>query len=264
MNPAQSPQHDPAPAPAVTRVSDTEWQAVADGLVVGRGDASRRPDGRLFVSIDAWHDAAFDRLAAALRADLPGPLHTLADEADHEAVSAWRRAGFTAGRREWVHLVPTDPETTGLGAVRPPAGVVIVPAGQAEEGPLRELERVVHAQIEAGAGWSAVPAQVLPRPAGTLVVDPSKYAVARLGDRYVGLIRVTPPGRPRIGLLAVRAELHRRGIARALLAHALDALHRGGTGTVQAEAAESDGAALALLEGVGARRTGSILELVRR
>ncbi|MFD5464841.1 GNAT family N-acetyltransferase [Kitasatospora sp. NPDC127059] len=250
--------------PAVTRVSDTEWHAVQDGRVAGRADASRRPDGRLFVSIDAWHDAVFDRLAAALPADLPQPLHTLVDETDQDALSAWRRAGFTPVRREWGYLVPTDPRATGLGPVGPPAGVTIVPAGRAEEGPLRALERVIHDEVTAGAGWQAVPAQVLPRPAGTIVVDPAGYAVARQGERYVGLIRVTPPRRPRIGLIAVRAELQRRGIARALLAHALDALHRDGTATAWAEVTESDRAATALFEGIGARRAGSTLELVRR
>ncbi|MBD0692622.1 GNAT family N-acetyltransferase [Streptomyces sp. CBMA123] len=250
--------------PAVTRVSDTEWHAVEDGRTVGRGDASRRPDGRLFVSIDAWHDAAFERLAAAMPADLPEPLHTVADEADQDALSAWQRAGFTPVRREWGYLVPTDPQITGLGPVRPPAGVTIVPAGRAEEGPLRALERVIHDEVAAGAGWQAVPAQVLPRPAGTIVVDPSRYAVARQGDRYVGLIRVNPPRRPRIGLIAVRAALHRRGIARALLAHALDELHRHGTATAWTEVTETDTAATALFEGIGARRDGSTLELVRR
>ncbi|MFJ7250352.1 GNAT family N-acetyltransferase [Kitasatospora sp. NPDC098652] len=255
----------PAPnTPAVTRLSDTEWQAVEDGRAIGRADASRRPDGRLFVSIDTWHDTVFDRLAAALLTDLPAPLHTVVDEADHDTRSAWQRAGFTTARRERAYLVPTDPQATGLGAVRPPEGVTILPAGLAEEGPLRALERVVHAEVEAGAGWPAMPAQVLPRPAGTIVVDPTTYAVARQGDRYVGLIRVTPPRRPRIGLIAVRAELRRRGIARALLAHALDSLHRGGTATAWAEATESDPAATALLEGVGARRAGATLELVHR
>ncbi|MFF2081802.1 GNAT family N-acetyltransferase [Kitasatospora sp. NPDC058162] len=256
--------HSAPNTPAVTRVSDTEWQAVDDGLAVGRADASQRPDGRLFVSIDAWQDTVFDRLAAALLADLPAPLHTVADEGDHDTLAAWRRAGFTTARRERAYLVPTDPQATGLGTALPPEGVTILPAGLAEEGPLRALERVIHDEVEAGAGWPAIPAQVLPRPAGTIVVDPTKYAVACQGDRYVGLIRVTPPRRPRIGLIAVRAELHRRGIARALLAHALDSLHRGGTATAWAEVTESDTAATALLEGVGARRAGSTLELVHR
>ncbi|GAA3064728.1 hypothetical protein GCM10020000_55460 [Streptomyces olivoverticillatus] len=110
-----------------------------------------------------------------------------------------------------------------------------------------------------------MPAEVLPRPAGTTVLDPSKYAVARHCGQYVGLVRVKPlPRQPRIGLIAVRADRHRRGIARALLAHALGSLHRSGTAAAWAEVDESNAAATALFEGIGARRAGSTLELVRR
>ncbi|MFD5795631.1 GNAT family N-acetyltransferase [Streptomyces diastatochromogenes] len=148
----------------VTRVSDTQWHVVEDDRTVGCGQASRRPDGRLFISIDAWHGAVFDRIADAMLADLPTPLYTVVDEADHDSRSAWERAGFATARREWGYLVPTDPQITGL-----------------------------------------MPAEVLPRPAGTTLLDPSKYAVARHLDQYVGLVRVAPPTRqPRIGLIAVR------------------------------------------------------------
>nr|WP_043174813.1 GNAT family N-acetyltransferase [Streptomyces sp. NRRL B-24484] len=247
----------------VVRVSDTQWQAVEDGVVAGTGDASLRPDGRLFVSIDAWHRAAFDRIAEAVLADLPAPLHTLVDENDHEEAAAWARLGFTTERREWGHLVPTDPRTTG--AVPCPEGVTIVPAGSAEEGPLRELDRIVRAEVESTVGWRRMPAEVLPRPTGDTVVDPSKYAVAQEGDRYVGLVRVVPFLRqPRIGLIAVRADRQRHGIARALLGHALGALHASGRTTAWAEVDESNTAATALLAGFGARRTCSTLELVRR
>ncbi|MFF7728476.1 GNAT family N-acetyltransferase [Streptomyces sp. NPDC008001] len=258
-------------AVVVTRVSDTQWHAVHgvhaaedDPVVVGRGDASRRPDGRLFISIDAWHDAVFDRIADAMLADLPEPLYAVADESDQDSVSAWERAGFAVARRERGYLVPTDPQVTGLGPVRPPSGVTIVPAGEAEEGPLRALDRVIRREVEAAAGWRTMPAEVLPRPAGTTVLDPSKYAVARQAGRYVGLIRVVPLTRqPRIGLIAVRADRHRLGIARALLAHALGSLHRSGTASAWAEVNESNAAATALFEGVGARRAGGTLELVR-
>ena len=37
----------------VVRVADGLWHALEDDLVVGRGHVGRRPDGRLFVSIDA-------------------------------------------------------------------------------------------------------------------------------------------------------------------------------------------------------------------
>ncbi|MFD8784503.1 GNAT family N-acetyltransferase [Kitasatospora sp. NPDC059599] len=250
-------------AVVVTRLSDTQWHAVQDDRVVGSGDASRRPDGRLFVSVDAWHDEVFDRVAAAMSADLPEPLHTLTDEADRDTTAAWQRAGFTTVRRERGYLLPTDPQATGLGAVRPPAGVTVLPAGQAQEGPLRALDRIVHAEVEAGPGWPAMPAQVLPCPAGTTVVDPARYAVALQDGEYVGLLRVAPLRRPRIGMLAVRADHRRRGIARVLLAHALESMHRAGTASAWADVAESNTAATALVEGIGARRAGATLELVR-
>lgn len=39
---------------AVSRVAVGQWRVLEDDLVVGRGHSMRRPDGRLFVSIDAW------------------------------------------------------------------------------------------------------------------------------------------------------------------------------------------------------------------
>ncbi|PSJ30676.1 GNAT family N-acetyltransferase [Streptosporangium nondiastaticum] len=252
-------------AVVVTQVSDTQWHVVEGDRVVGRGDASLRPDGRLFISIDAWHSAAFDSIADAMLACLPAPLYTVVDEADQDTTSAWERTGFTAARREWGYLVPTDPQVTGLGSVRLPSGVTIVPAGEAEEGLLRALDRVIRDEVEAAAGWRTMPAEVLPRPAGTTLLDPSKYAVARHGDQYVGLVRVVSLTRqPRIGLIAVRGDRHRHGIARALLAHALGSLHCSGTASAWTEVDESNAAATALFEGIGARRSGSTLELVRR
>jgi ribosomal protein S18 acetylase RimI-like enzyme len=106
---------------------------------------------------------------------------------------------------------------------------------------------------------------VCPGARGHTLVDPSKYAVAVQPDQYVGLVRVAPvTRRPRIGLIAVRADLRRRGIARALLAHVLGSLHRSGIETASADVNESNGAATALFEGVGARRAGSTLELILR
>ncbi|NUS78790.1 MAG: GNAT family N-acetyltransferase [Streptomyces sp.] len=250
-------------AVTVTRVAYGEWHALDDDLVVGRGHARHRPDGRLFVSIDAWHGPVFDRLAEALLAALPAPLHTVVDEADVELTAAWQRAGFTVRRREGEYAVPTDPRVTGLDAVLPPPGVTIVPAGQADEDLLRAVDRAIRAEVEASVGWQSMPAEVIPFPEGDTVVDPSKYAVAATPERYLGLIRVVVPIRPRIGLLAVRAGERRRGIARALLAHALETQHLAGHATAFTEVQESNRAASALFEGVGARRLSSNLELAR-
>lgn len=250
-------------AVVITRVADRQWHALDDDLVVGRGHAQHRPDGRLFVSIDAWHDDTFDRLAEAMLAHLPAPLYTVVDEADVELTAGWRRAGFTVRRREWEYVVPTDPQVTGLETVLPPSGVTIVPAGRADEGLLRAVDHAIRAEVEATVGWRSMPAEVLPRPVGDTVVDPSKYAVAAAPDRYLGLVRVVTVIRPRIGLIAVRAGEQRRGIARALLAHALGRLHRSGFATAWTEVQESNRAAAALFEGIGARPASSNLELVR-
>ena len=251
-------------AVTVTRVADRHWHALDDDRVVGRGYAQHRPDGRLFVSIDAWHDATFDRLAEAMLAELPAPLYTVVDEADAGLTACWRRAGFTIRRREWEYAVPTDPRVTGLEGALPPPGVTIVPAGQADESLLRAVDRAIRAEVEAAAGWQSMPAEVLPRPEGVTVADPSKYAVAAAPDRYLGLIRVAPVTRqPRIGLIAVRAGEQRRGIARALLAHALGTLHRSGFAAAWAEVHESNQAAAALFGGIGARPVSSNLELAR-
>jgi ribosomal protein S18 acetylase RimI-like enzyme len=249
----------------ITRVAERQWHALEDDQVVGRGDASLRPDGRVFLSIDSWHGEAFDRLADVMLADLPAPLYTVVDEADDGLTSQWRQAGFATRRREWEYVVATDPRVTGLDCVRNSSGVTIVPTGQAQEGPLRELDRVIRDEVEATMGWQAMPAEVLPRPAGITVLDPTKYAVAAQSGRYVGLVRLaTVTRQPRIGLIAVRASHHRRGIARVLLAHVLGALYRHGTETACTEVNEANEAAIALFEGIGARRVSSNLELERR
>ena len=107
----------------ITRIDGQRWQAVEDDRVIGDGEASRRRDGRLFLSIDTWHGAVFDQLADIMLVELTRPLYTVVDEADLELTSNWERAGFTTRRREWEYLVPTDPRITGLGSVSPPPGV---------------------------------------------------------------------------------------------------------------------------------------------
>lgn len=248
----------------VTRVADGQWHLLENDLVVGRGYCLRRPDGRLFVSIDAWRSAGFERLAEAMLASLPAPLYTVVDEADLELTASWQRAGFTIWRREREFVIPTDPRVTGLGALRPPAGVRIVPIGEADEGLLRALDRAIREEVEAGAGWQSMPAEIYRRDDGVTIIDPARYTVAAASDRYLGLLRlVTATRQPRIGLLAVLAAEHRRGIARALLSHVLGTLHHSGIGAASAEVDESSKAALALFECIGGQRTSSNLEMAR-
>jgi len=241
----------------LSRVAENQWHAIENDLVVGRGHASRRLDGRTFLSIDTWRDAVFDRLAAAMLADQPAPRYTVVDETDRDLTANWERAGFTRERRESEFVVPTE-----LTPVDPPSGVVITTAAEA---PLRELDRAIRAEVEATVGWQTMPAEVLPWQGGTRPLDPSKYTVAVRDGRYVGLVRVaTRTRQPRIGLVAVLTTERRHGIARALLTHTLSGLHQAGFEAVTAEVDETNTAALALFEGLGAQRTGGSLELISR
>jgi ribosomal protein S18 acetylase RimI-like enzyme len=249
----------------ISRVADNQWHAVENDLVVGRGHSSRRLDGRTFLSIDTWRDAIFDRLADAMLADGSTPLYTVVDETDRDLAASWERAGFTSWRREREFAVPTDPRVTGLSPAPLPSGVVIATAGEVADGPLRELDHAIRAEIRATVGWQTMPAEVLPWQGGTTPIDPSKYTIAARHGQYVGLVRLaTMTRQPRIGLIAVRAGERRHGIARALLSRVLGDLHRSGIATASAEVNEANEAAMALLEGLGARRTGSNLELVHQ
>ncbi|QKW23431.1 GNAT family N-acetyltransferase [Kitasatospora sp. NA04385] len=244
----------------ITRVDETQWQALADDVVVGRGDVSARPDGRRFVSIDVWDDAAFAPLATAMLAALPTPLRTLLAGDDTGPLAHWERAGFVPERREWEYLLSTAADLP-----EPAPGVTVLPAGTADEAELRLLDREIRAEVEAGSGWHTMPAEVRPCPPGDTLIDPSLYAVAVHEGRYAGLVRVVRPrgrGPARIGLLAVRAAHQRHGLGRSLLAHALRALHESGTTTARAEVDQSRTAAVTLLEGFGAERTGHLLHLV--
>lgn len=239
----------------ITHVAPRQWHALDDDLVVGRGEASTRSDGRIFLSIDVWHDDVFDRLAEAMLAALPRPLHTVVDEADVDLATKWHHVGLTIRRREWEYVLPAVLD----GPLTPPV-VTVLPFGVAERRPLRRLDRAIRAEIESTVGWQRMPAEVLSRP-----LDPARYVVAAEPDAYVGLARlVLLPRQTRIGLLAVRADRRRRGIARALLGEIVAATHDRGVATVSAEVHEANVAAIAFFEGAGARRAGSNIELVIR
>jgi len=254
-----------AHAVTISRVADNQWHAVENDLVVGRGHTSRRLDGRTFVSIDTWRDDVFDRLAAALSCDRSTSLYTVVDETDHHLAAQWERAGFATWRRESEFVVPTESRSAEPHTVPVPGGVVIATGEEVGEGPLRELEHAIRTEVDAAAGWSRMPAEVLPWQGGTRPLEPSKYTVAVRDGRYAGLVRVaTMTRRPRIGLIAVLAAEQRQGIARALLSQLLSGLNRSGFEAVTAEVDESNAAALALFEEFGASRTGGNLELVRR
>jgi ribosomal protein S18 acetylase RimI-like enzyme len=139
----------------VTRVADGQWHVLDDDLVAGRGHAVRRPDGRLFVSIDAWHDAAFDRLAEVMLADLPAPLYTVVDEADLEStIVDSSRYTVAAAPDRYLGLVRLATATR-----QPRIGLIAVRAGERRRGIARALLSQVLGALHA-AGIATVSAEV--------------------------------------------------------------------------------------------------------
>jgi RimJ/RimL family protein N-acetyltransferase len=248
----------------ISRVAQgVHWHALDDDVVVGRGHALRRPDGRVFISVDSWRDDAFEVLAVSMMGDLGSPVYTVVDDDDREVTERWRSLGFVDHRSEVELLVPTAAEVTGLTGSHLPSGACILPAGSADRDRLRHLDRVLRQEIDATIGWQHMPAEVA-RPADEQArFDPSRYVVAVQDGEYVGLARIAPlPRRPRLGLVAVRAAYRGRGLARAMLAEAFRPLHESGIMGVCADVDRLNERAMALFAALGAQFAGGALELV--
>jgi GNAT superfamily N-acetyltransferase len=239
------------------------WHALDDDVVVGRGHALHRADGRAFISIDTWADDVFVALAEAIIKDLPAPVYTVVAEDDREHLGRWSMLGFRDNRREDEYAIPTAPVLTGLTEVVPPVGVTLIGALEADEDRLRLLDQQLRRDVPGYAGWVNRPAEFHQLTYQNRFFDPATNLVAVQENEYVALVRIIGlPRQPRLGLVGVLPPFRRRGLARALLAAAMRPLHERGVTTVSAEADESDPAARELLRGIGAMRTGGAIELV--
>ena len=97
--------------------------------------------------------------------------------------------------------------------------------------------------------------------------DPATYLVAvdRASGEYAGLVRIwRNRAGPRLGLIATLARYRRRGVARALLGQAFAVLAARGDTSVVGEVDDTNVASVSLLTGLGARRYGGNVELIRR
>jgi GNAT superfamily N-acetyltransferase len=254
----------------IVRVSPgVHWHALEDDVVVGRGHALHRPDGRVFLSVDTWRDDVFVALAEAMARDLPRPLYTVVDDDDREHLGRWSDVGFRDDRREDVYAIPTAPQESGLGDAALPAGFRLLTADEADPDRLGALVLRLRPEVPGSQGWATAPLSG-PGPgpgAEHRLFHPLVYLIAARHDadgEYAGLARIGRTRMPRLGLLGVLPEHRRRGLARALLAAAFDQLHEGGVPRVAAEVDESNPAARALFTGLGAQRIGGAIELVRR
>jgi RimJ/RimL family protein N-acetyltransferase len=251
---------------SIVRVTPgVHWHALEDDVVVGRGHALHRADGRAFISIDTWADDVFVALAEAMTQDLPAPVYTVVADDDREHLGRWSMLGFRDNRREDEYAIPTAPEATGLASAALPTGFTLVGADRADEDRLRRLDQTLRQDVPGYAGWVNQPEEFHRLTFENRWFDPATYLVAVHQSEYVALVRILGlPRQPRLGLIGVLPAHRRRGLAHAMLSAAFRPLHERGVTTVSAEADESNLASSALLKGIGAVRTGGAIELVRR
>lgn len=252
----------------VARLTRTAaWNLVRGGDVLGGAYATCRPDGRWFVSIDGWDEAADAPLLAAMVADLRHDLRTVIDGADEQELRRWQGLGFEPARRALLLAIPVDPAATGLSRSALPDGIVLVSADAVDETALREMDDTLRADVPGCAGWVNDPMEFREHTFDDRQFDPATYLVAvdDACERFAGLVRVwTSPRRSRLGLIAVTAPYRGRGLAKALLAAAFAALHERGVQTVATEVDVTNAASRGLLGSIGAEQVGETVELVRR
>ncbi|CAN5756686.1 hypothetical protein BH18ACT13_BH18ACT13_18550 [soil metagenome] len=177
-------------------------------------------------------------------------------------IDSYLALGFEAHRREGTYLVPIRSER-----VDAPQGVVFARADEVDETTLRLLDNELRQDVPGTNGWQWDEADFREETYEAADFDPTTYLVALDGetDNCVGIVRVwMKQPIPRLGFIGVRPRYRRRGIARALLAEVFTRLDERGICEVSMEIDETNTATRALLEGLGARRTGTTVELIRR
>ena len=182
--------------------------------------------------------------------------------AETSEVDSYLALGFDAHRREGTYVVPIR-----SARVEAPQGVVFAHADEVDETALRLLDNELRQDVPGTDGWQWDEADFRDETYEAAEFDATTYLVAldrETGD-HVGIVRVwmTQPI-PRLGFIGVRRRYRRRGIARALLAEVFARLDELGIYEVSTEIDETNTASRALLEGLGARRTGTSVELIRR
>jgi GNAT superfamily N-acetyltransferase len=256
-----------AAALAVSRMRPAlTWRALDGDLVAGEVSARLRPDNRWFLYFDTWRADAYPPLADAVARDLGRDLYVTLEDAEYDALDACAEAGFAVHRRESYYRVPADPVVTGLAGAVLPAGLGVVSAADADITRLRLLDDALRQDVPGCQGWRWDTEQFRAETFSPFF-DPATYLVAvdRHSGEYAGLVRIwRNRAGPRLGLVAVLARYRRRGVARALLGQAFAVLAARGDTSVVGEADDANAASVSLLTGLGARRYGGNVELIRR
>lgn len=247
----------------VRSTGESAWEAVEDGAAQGRAAVWVRPDGRTFlhVSDDATRSARL-ALLREVPASVDDELHTWIRSGADRLREALEGQGFVEGRRE-DHLT-IDPAVADRW-LREHAGPPVELRGVEEVGldRLQTLDEELREDVPGCDGWRWSPAAFR---AETLSSghDEALYRVAVEDDEPIGLVRVwVDRDAPRIGLVAVRRPHRGRGIARSLLGAVFTELAARDVPEVVTEADPTNTPIRALLDGMGATVTATMVDHVR-
>jgi len=237
------------------------WIATRGTEAAGRLRALVRPDARTGLYLRDVADDAYAPLLDAVLPDHHGDLVIEVDEAAGTAREVLAARGFIVQRREHHYLVPT-----GHANSRVPAGFAFISAADCDVDRLRELDDTLRQDVPGAAGWRNDPAEFADQTFGDPEFDKATYLVAvdeSTGD-YAGLVRVwIRPPLSRLGLIGVVRAHRRRGLAAALIARVFGVLTARGEAEVTCEVDETNVASNTLIAGLGARRVGGAVELLR-
>ena len=242
------------------------WRALDGDLVAGEVSARLRPDNRCFVYFDTWRADACPPLADAVARDLGRDLYVTLEDAEYDALDACAQAGFVVHRRESYYRIPTDPVVTGLAGAVLPTGLDVLSAADADITRLRRLDDALRQDVPGCEGWRWDAEEFRAETFGPFF-DPATYLVAvdTASGQYAGLVRIwRNRAGPRLGLIAMLAQYRRRGVARALLGRAFTVLAARGDKSVAGEVDDTNVASVSLLTGLGGRRYGGNVELIRQ
>lgn len=244
----------------------SSWTATRHGEVVASLRAVVRPDMRCYLLIRSHDDDAYGRLLDAALDALDGDLYIEVDEADTDTLRLLTARGFRPNRREHHYVVPTHPVSTSRARHAMPERFGILSAADAQVDGLRQLDDALRQEVPGASGWRNDPDAFEQQTFMDPEFDPGTYllAVDKSTGCYAGLVRVwNKPGRARLGLIGVLPAYRRQGCARALIAEAFGVLHQRGRAEVSCEVDETNIASNALILGLGARRVGGSVELLR-
>jgi ribosomal protein S18 acetylase RimI-like enzyme len=247
-------------------VDDCRWEARSSAGPAGQVVAWRRPDRRVFVFFCDVVPEAYGPLVTAVDQDLGVELHTSVDLADERGFEHLCEVGFVPLRQESDYLIPVAEASEATGEARLADGYVFHNVLEIPEADLRRLDDRLRQDVPGTDGWVWDEQGFREETYASEEFDPQLYwivAQASTGE-LVGLVRVwnrTP--RPRLGLIAVVADHRRRGIGRALLGQVMTTLRARRVETVVCEVDDTNDGSRRLVLGLGARRVGWSVEMLR-